>query len=304
MSNFTYSDHLAHHGVLGMKWGIRRYQNPDGTLTPLGRSRLRSSIGSYRFAEKGLKPGADKEFSKLTRNSVLKNTGRQLSLDFSKVGEKSIALSKYYHKLTGKKYVEDTDDLPDDEKFNEMLADFKKSRDEYKETVKTYADNLVNDLHLTDLSDFEVERSRDIVNNALDKIATGEYFGWVADSFVEERNPNISSKYYIEEQSISYYPGGADTRAKAKRMVQEHKHKEAYTYTPEQKAQKLENAKKSGNYDMYFMEAIQNSKIFKDNNTSAINREYKKYLDDPDDYFLNGREKLEPEGGWRKKERT
>lgn len=32
---------LYHHGVKGQKWGIRRYQNPDGSLTPEGRKKLR-----------------------------------------------------------------------------------------------------------------------------------------------------------------------------------------------------------------------------------------------------------------------
>ena len=32
-------DYIAHHGIKGMKWGVRRYQNPDGSLTSEGRIR-------------------------------------------------------------------------------------------------------------------------------------------------------------------------------------------------------------------------------------------------------------------------
>ena len=38
--NFIGEDELCHWGIKGMKWGVRRYQNPDGTLTPAGRRRL------------------------------------------------------------------------------------------------------------------------------------------------------------------------------------------------------------------------------------------------------------------------
>ncbi len=39
MSNNTQQSYLYHHGIKGMKWGVRRFQNSDGTLTPEGKKR-------------------------------------------------------------------------------------------------------------------------------------------------------------------------------------------------------------------------------------------------------------------------
>lgn len=44
VSGISYSSELYHHGIKGQKWGVRRYQEPNGTLTDAGRKRYATSI--------------------------------------------------------------------------------------------------------------------------------------------------------------------------------------------------------------------------------------------------------------------
>lgn len=52
-SQFEQEDYLEHHGIMGMKWGVRRYQNEDGSYTEAGRKRY--GIGSENKSKKHYK---------------------------------------------------------------------------------------------------------------------------------------------------------------------------------------------------------------------------------------------------------
>ena len=52
MISTYYCEPITHHGIQGMKWGVRRYQNPDGSLTEEGKKRYYNDDGS--LTRKGL----------------------------------------------------------------------------------------------------------------------------------------------------------------------------------------------------------------------------------------------------------
>ena len=52
MWTYNYSNELFHHGVLGMKWGVRKYQNKDGSLTNAGKKRYDRDVKANNARKK------------------------------------------------------------------------------------------------------------------------------------------------------------------------------------------------------------------------------------------------------------
>lgn len=66
---------LSHHGILGMKWGVRRYQNKDGSLTSAGRKRYDTDIDGAQLmsTRQETKAAAAAAYNKATLGGMVYN---------------------------------------------------------------------------------------------------------------------------------------------------------------------------------------------------------------------------------------
>lgn len=103
MENNIRSDELQHHGTKGMRWGIRRYQNPDGTLTAAGKKRYNKEVEKLKAEEAKVK-AAEKVASNKAKTQA----------KFDKLDAKKQALDERKKALRSKPADNDGDKAPEE----------------------------------------------------------------------------------------------------------------------------------------------------------------------------------------------
>lgn len=83
------NDELYHYGVLGMRWGVRRYQKKDGTLTNSGKKRYDKEMGRLKAEEKIIK-NKNRTQSKLEKLEAKRKSVEELKKNSNKPKEKSV----------------------------------------------------------------------------------------------------------------------------------------------------------------------------------------------------------------------
>lgn len=132
-------DFLAHHGVRGMKWGVRRYQNKDGSLTTSGKKKISKE---YKKASIAGDKSLQKKYSSMYMKTYNKATEKMNTSEIEKFN--STQRKKYGVDFTKRDgYMQDYEKAFTnifEPLFNKELNDFYISDKNYQK-----ADKLVKD---------------------------------------------------------------------------------------------------------------------------------------------------------------
>lgn len=183
MWQYQNTDELYHHGILGMKWGVRRYQNVDGSLTPEGRRK------AGQLAEK-----------------YAKVTGKRLVVKKRSVGQQRERLA---HEMSSKELQEKINRMRLEDTYTSMMA----SRIPQKKVSigKKFVSGLTNKVIIPGVVDGSKRVVSNLVDQAIGRAIQKKNSNMFGSTYISDKNKQNtqnttdSLKKLLKDQGIKNY---------------------------------------------------------------------------------------------------
>lgn len=261
-----YGNHLAHHGILGQKWGIRRYQNENGSLTKEGKWRYREEkYNQYLSEEKN-----DGFFAR----SRAKNKAKVATKLVNQNGEVDVRLDKKLNKLS------------EDIKMARTNGDGKTAN----KLSKKWIENRYRQLYAHDFVKNIDKRTDEYISDMKTMTVAGIGFGMIGvtgSAIALELAKSYDERDYrkgLKDQARSEYMKkfGNSNKSTSKSEQLRNKIDNAKTKKERNAAidDMVKHARKTGMYDMEFLERNLdiNPDTEKQYTGKAMDNAYRKYL--------------------------
>lgn len=195
-------DDLEHYGILGMKWGVRRYQNKDGSLTPAGKARYgdkyerkdnkpvakgKNTTSSVNAVEKT--ESVDEMRSRLMKNpnayEVSKNIDKFSTAELNEMANRSNAMQRLRQDQRNQQMMELAENEADIKKKLDTFANFSK-------TVSTGVNVIKDSAYLIKTGTYAAK-----IIKSLSEKNTAEAFDLLlqwADGKQQKKNPDNKKK--------------------------------------------------------------------------------------------------------------
>lgn len=209
---------ILHFGIKGMKWGIRRYQNKDGSLTALGRERYRTADDPYGLHKGDLDPNDDdvRERFSAEKREIAK---KYIDEDFSgKARDKQIQYETDLELAWNKAYfcipeIDDVEKLNKDYNYHQYDSPYAHKagasqnrflREEASPRLQQALKDMANDFKASMFpSSFMKKRGCECEYTLLLRAYDGAYYDQISSKVDNKRIRTASDKW--ENRQLKYY---------------------------------------------------------------------------------------------------